>query len=105
MLFTTSQYNGYWLDHLLYHFMLLFVFKISENVKLLDNFCLFFSHNLRARTMCGDLSPQFNGIMSIGTTLIAHEIGSVTFALQKILPVGYISDPILLFFSTAALVL
>ena len=68
-------------------------------------FALFFSHNLRARTICGDLSPQFNGIMSIGTILIAPQIGSVTFALQKIFPVGYISDPILLIFSSAALVL
>ena len=55
--------------------------------------------------MNGDLSPQFNGIISTGTIFIAPLIVSVTFALEKKFPVGYISGPILLFFSTAAVVI
>jgi hypothetical protein len=55
--------------------------------------------------MCGDLSPQFNGIIFTGTIFIASLIGSVTFAIEKKFPLGYILDPILLFFSTAAVVI
>ena len=98
----TFWYHGCRWEQLLYHLMLLFVFEIGKNVKLLDNFLPFFPHDLHSRTICGDLSPQFNVIMFIGTIFIAPVICSLMFTLVKMLSTGHISTPILLFFTTAA---